>query len=122
MLPRREHAARGLAHTDYWPGNVLWAQGKISAVLDWEEATCEEPAADVAYCRMDMILNGRDEAAAEFMRLYEAKTGRPLANLAFWELAASVRPMYSPDGWISDSPNRERFRAFVADALRRSGV
>jgi len=25
-------------HGDYWPGNVLWRDGRLVGVIDWEEA------------------------------------------------------------------------------------
>ena len=88
----------------------------ISAALDWEEAACGDPAIDVAYCRMDMVLSGKNEAADEFLTIYESETGEKIANLGFWELAASVRPMSNPVGWISESPAKERFADFINQA------
>ena len=52
-----------LIHMDYWPGNILWQEKQISAVVDWEEASWGDPAIDVAYCRMNMLIDGLDEAA-----------------------------------------------------------
>jgi hypothetical protein len=40
--------------------------------------------------------------------------------LAFWELAAAVRPMFDPQGWqIADSPRHDRFMQFVRSARER---
>jgi aminoglycoside phosphotransferase (APT) family kinase protein len=118
----REPVPAGLVHVDYWSGNILWQAGRdfaprIVAVVDWEEAAYGDPGIDVAYCRMDMLLLGYSEAADEFLAVYEAEAGRPVANLALWELAAAVRPMFSPEGWIDESPARERFAGFVAGAI-----
>ena len=33
-----------LLHGDYWPGNVLWQQGRLAAVLDWEDAALGGPS------------------------------------------------------------------------------
>jgi aminoglycoside phosphotransferase (APT) family kinase protein len=33
-----------LLHGDYWPGNILWRDGTIEAVVDWEEAQFGDPA------------------------------------------------------------------------------
>ncbi|MDQ2999590.1 MAG: phosphotransferase [Chloroflexota bacterium] len=122
LLPTLHTVAPSLVHLDYWSGQVLWQNGRIVAVVDWEEVAYGEPAIDVAYCRMDMILSGKAEAADEFLRVYEATTGGPVSNLGFWELAAAVRPMFQPEGWIDESPARERFVAFVNGALRRSSI
>lgn len=110
-----------LVHIDYWSGNLLWNAGRIVAVVDWEEAAYGDPAIDVAYCRMDLILLGYRQAAEEFLTVYEAEMGRPIANLGLWELAAAVRPMFNPAGWIDQSPARERFTRFVMEAAARPG-
>jgi aminoglycoside phosphotransferase (APT) family kinase protein len=119
-LPHLVKVARALVHIDYWSGNILWDNGSVSAVVDWEEAAQGDPGIDVAYCRMDMILCGLSEAADLFLATYEQEMGRPAANLGFWELAAAVRPMFSPEGWISESPAVERFADFVDAAIQRS--
>ena len=69
---------------------------------------------------MDMILCGMGKAADEFLSVYEKEMGRPVSNLGFWELAAAVRPMLTPDGWISDSPSKEHFADFVDAAIQRT--
>lgn len=111
----------GLVHIDYWSGNVLWDAGQIVAVVDWEEAAYGDPAIDVAYCRMDMFLSGLREAAEEFLATYERETGRRVANLGLWELAAAARPMFNPGGWITESSAKEPFSRFIADARARAG-
>jgi aminoglycoside phosphotransferase (APT) family kinase protein len=118
-FPNLQPVAPALAHTDYWSGNILWDGEQISAVADWEEAAYGDPASDVAYCRMDMILLGMPEAADEFLSAYETAIGHRLANLGFWELAAAARAMYTPEGWIDQSPSKERFAQFIADGEQR---
>ena len=45
-----------LLHMDYWPGNVLWLDGRVSALIDWDAASYGDPALDVGYFRMNMYL------------------------------------------------------------------
>jgi aminoglycoside phosphotransferase (APT) family kinase protein len=119
--PHLAQVPPGLVHIDYWSGNILWDQDEIATVLDWEEAACGDPGIDVAYCRMDMHLSGMGHAADTFLVAYEEEAQRQVANLGFWELAATARSMFHSDGWIGESPARERFQQFVADALERAG-
>lgn len=119
-LPKLISVEPALVHIDYWSGNILWDEGTVSAVVDWEEAAQGDPGIDVAYCRMDMILSGMREAADTFLAAYEKQMGRPVPNLSFWELAAAVRPMFTPDGWISESPSKQRFAAFVDAAIQKT--
>lgn len=109
LLPSVSDPSPGFVHLDYWPGNLLWRDGRICAVVDFEEAAYGDPAIDVAYCRMDLIIRGLPQAAEHFLQVYEAQAGKTLENLRFWELAAAMRPISAPEGWISESPARENF-------------
>jgi aminoglycoside phosphotransferase (APT) family kinase protein len=46
--------APALLHGDYWPGNVLWQDGELVAVIDWEDAKLGDPLADLAISRLDI--------------------------------------------------------------------
>lgn len=119
-FPTIERTPPVLLHLDYWSGNILWRENEISAVIDWEEAACGDPAVDVGYAFMNIVLMGLPEAADEFLRVYEAQTGRVLRNLGFWQLAAAVRPMTDPDDWkINQSPGKDVFQAFIEAAKKR---
>jgi aminoglycoside phosphotransferase (APT) family kinase protein len=107
-----------LVHIDYWQGNVLWEQGKISAVVDWEEAACGDPAVDAVKCFMELTIMGMLEEAEEFLREYELNRGS-IANLVFWELAATARSMYDMDSWITSVDKADRLRQFIANYLAR---
>ena len=119
-----------LLHMDYWPGNVLWHHGRISALLDWDAASYGDPALDVAYFRMNMYLRGIKQAADMFLDFYEAESG-PVENLGFWELACAARPLPSPALWIpasremgdlgaTDDRANTDFYEFVESASRRA--
>ena len=120
LYPSLQPITPALVHIDYWSGNILWQEGEISAVVDWEEAACGDPVIDVAYARMNMFLMGLPAAAEEFLRTYEAESGRKAENLGIWELAAAVRPMVDPVVWEVDrEPGKERFIEFIAVAQGR---
>ncbi len=115
-LPRRVPVAPALVHIDFWRGNVLWDGGRISAVVDWEEAACGDPAYDVAYCLLDLTIMGQVTAAETFLAAYEAAYGGPVANLALWRLAAAARPLTDPPGWLTNAAKARRFRQFMREA------
>jgi hypothetical protein len=71
-----------MVHVDYWSGNILWVGDRISAVVDWEEAGYGDPAVDVAYCVMELALEGFDVAVADFIDEYVRTSGRRVDNLA----------------------------------------
>jgi aminoglycoside phosphotransferase (APT) family kinase protein len=116
-FPKIQTVPPVLLHIDYWSGNILWYENEISAVIDWEEAAYGDPAVDVGYALMNMILMGLPEAANELLEIYESETGTILQNLGFWELAAAVRPMTDPQDWrINQSPGRDIFEEFIEKA------
>ena len=120
LLPKRHPVDSVFSHTDYWSGNIMWHEDEVSAVVDWEEAAFGDPAYDVAYARMEYILEGLPDAANTFLRVYQEQTGRPLKNLGLWELASSVRPMTDPSGWFTRPFMEERFRQFIVNAKQRA--
>ena len=120
QFPKVESVPPVLLHLDYWSGNILWEANEISAVIDWEEAAYGDPAVDVGYALMNMMLMGLPDAADEFLRVYETQTGGPLKNLGFWELAAAVRPLTDPEDWkINRSPGRNIFQTFLEVAKKK---
>ncbi|MCE2494663.1 MAG: aminoglycoside phosphotransferase family protein, partial [Alphaproteobacteria bacterium] len=117
-------------HMDYWPGNVLWLNGRVSAVLDWDAAGYGDAALDVGYFRMNMYLRGVKEAAGIFLEHYEAARG-PVLNLGFWELACAARPLPVPSAWIpfsrqmgdlgaTDDRAETDYYEFVEEAMGRA--
>ena len=121
LLPLQEKTAPRLCHTDFWGGNVLCQKGKITSVVDWEEAAYGDPGMDVAYCYMNLVLEGLEQDAQDFLSTYRSVNPIPIANLTLWKLAAAVRPIYLPEGWIDRSPVRERFRKFVQETIQEAG-
>ena len=106
-----------LTHGDFWEGNILWHEGEITAVLDWEEAAYGDPAIDVAYAIMNLYLRGLPDAADAFLNSYEAFRGQKLENLAFWQLVESVRPMVDPVDWnLAQDNHQERLLDFIESA------
>jgi aminoglycoside phosphotransferase (APT) family kinase protein len=123
LLAHQEKTTPKLVHLDFWGGNVLCQEGKITAVLDWEEASYGDPGVDVAYCLMNLVLCGLDQDAVEFLSTYVAETGDSTANLVLWKLAAAARPILDPVGWyLYDSPVKERFRIFVQEAVQEGNL
>jgi len=133
LLPTIQPVPPALVHIDYWLGNILWQEDRITAVLDWEEASFGDPGYDVAYLRLELAMLGTEKLANAFLKAYEQAYGRPVANLAFWELAAAARFMPDPEGmipeWQALQPGaysvtavRQNFSDFIASTKRRAGL
>lgn len=124
-----ERPARFL-HGDFWPGNTLWEEQRLVAVVDWEQPAFGHPESDLAYCRLDISLMSMRTAAAELVTAYEAASGHTLELLPFWDLYAAQRPMPDPVVWfggyaalgradLTPTALRENLRTFIGAALKR---
>lgn len=110
-----------LLHGDYWPGNILWRNGEVAAVLDWEDAMTGDPLHDLAGARMELHWLHSDETMDRFTTAYTALRPVDLASLPFWELRAALGPLTSMHRWGLD-PDVERdmrtkLDVFIARAL-----
>jgi aminoglycoside phosphotransferase (APT) family kinase protein len=63
-----------LLHRDFHPGNVLWRQGTVSGVVDWQGACTGPAAADVAHCRVNLLTFGT-ETAERFTAFWQQAAG-----------------------------------------------
>ena len=121
-FPRRNSSV--LLHGDYWPGNTLWRDGRLVAVIDWEDAAFGDPLADVANARVELLLAHGTDAMASFTHEYGTSTaGVDFAHLPLWDLWAGLRIVPHIGDWGLDDQTqrtmRDRHRSFVAETLAR---
>jgi aminoglycoside phosphotransferase (APT) family kinase protein len=89
----------GLVHGDLWYGNTLWADGRLTAVLDWDCAGVGPAGIDLGSLRCDAAWCHGTEAAEHILRGWEAEAGRTASDVPYWDaIAALASP---PDmGWF----------------------
>ncbi len=98
--PVPQLSAPALLHGDFWPGNMLWRDGKLAAVIDWEDAQVGDPLTDVAITRFDLLfIFGRNSMQA-FTNQYKTVTNCNFTHLPYWDLYAALRISRSVDTWI----------------------
>jgi len=115
-----------ILHGDYWPGNTLWRNGRLVAVIDWEDAAIGDPLADLGNARLEILMHYGEAAMNEFTCQYSALwPDTDLTALPYWDLYAALRPTGQMDGWGLPAAQLQQFRAahrtLVADALSRLG-
>jgi len=126
--PRIDASGATLVHGDYWPGNTLWRYGRLTGVIDWEQARRGNRWHDVACCRLDLILLAGPGAADTFVRAYEAAAGCGARDLFFWDLRIAVWAIEGIDRWVNSYHDlgrtdvtaelaRARLDRFIDDAL-----
>jgi aminoglycoside phosphotransferase (APT) family kinase protein len=121
-LPRRNRSV--LLHGDFWPGNTLWKDGRLVAVIDWEDAAIGDPLADVANARLELLWALGIDAMEAFTRSYASiATAVDFTGLPYWDLWADLRLAGRTSEWGLDATTEKAMRAgheaFVAQALRQ---
>ena len=119
-LPRRNRPA--LLHGDFWPGNTLWKDGRLVAVVDWEDAAVGDPLADVANARLELLWALGLEAMDDFTRHYGSTvTAVDFTDLPYWDLWADLRLAGRTTEWgldeVTERAMRAKHEAFVAQAF-----
>jgi aminoglycoside phosphotransferase (APT) family kinase protein len=135
LWPWPQHNASVLLHGDFWPGNVLFRDGQLVAVLDWEDTALGDPLCDVAIARLDLLWAFGIDAMYEFTHYYRSQTDWDWSCMPHWDLYAALRPVSQLAHWATAyaSPAISRsdvtvstmtldHRRFVAQALRELGV
>jgi aminoglycoside phosphotransferase (APT) family kinase protein len=99
-----EQSRVSVVHGDYRIDNVLFDEGRLTAVLDWELATLGDPLADFSYLAMQWVmpadgsagLAGLDLQALgiptleEITEAYSARSGVPVADKLDWYFAYNL--------------------------------
>ena len=66
----------GFVHRDYHPTNLLWLQGRVSAVLDFMDSSYGPREVDLAHCRINLAQLHGPDAADRFLEIYGELRGR----------------------------------------------
>jgi aminoglycoside phosphotransferase (APT) family kinase protein len=119
-FPHRNKPA--LLHGDYWPGNILWKDGRLVAIVDWEDAARGDPLADLANSRLEVLWAFGVEAMRLFTHHYTSMaTALDASALPYWDLYAALRPASKLSTWgldeATETAMREGHRLFVAQAI-----
>lgn len=80
-----------LLHGDFWPGNSLWQDGELVAVIDWEDAMWGDPLIDLARGRAEIAWIFGIEAMEQFTAHYQALMPLDYTHLPYWDLCAALR-------------------------------
>ena len=97
-----------MLHGDYWPGNVLWRNGRLSAVIDWEDAQFGDPLADVANGRMEIMWLFGIDAMERFTNSYRSLTTIDFTDLPYWDLCTALRPAFKISEFAKNTEDEAR--------------
>jgi len=110
-------------HGDYWPGNVLWRDGRLVGVIDWEDAAFGDPLADLSVTRLEIAWAYGPDAMADLTARYVAlRTGTDVSTMPLWDLHAALRAStFDMETWGLPAPRlaaaQAAFAQFADNAL-----
>jgi aminoglycoside phosphotransferase (APT) family kinase protein len=105
-------------HRDFHLGNVLWADGRISGVVDWVETSWGPAELDVAHCRSNLAMLHGADAADRFTEAYRARRPEVEARAQrYWDVLDIVG--YLPDPVKVVQPWRDK-GVDVSDEVARA--
>jgi aminoglycoside phosphotransferase (APT) family kinase protein len=108
-LPLRNNQA--LLHGDYWPGNILWKDGEIVGVIDWEDAKIGDPLADLANTRLELFWAFGKGAMDSFTNHYRSILGEiNLTVLPYWDLYMACKAASKIARWGLEKGEEKRKR------------
>lgn len=82
-----------LLHGDFWPGNLLWENGRLTAIIDWEDAIMGDPLIDLARSRSEISWIFGREALNTFTQHYLSLNPITTSSLPYWDRCALLRQL-----------------------------
>lgn len=112
-------APQVLTHCDYWSGNVVWRDGRLTGIVDWSDG-CRGPRGfDLGWCRLDLVLLFDQQLADEFLTTYEAASGQAIGEIRIWDRWAAARSADHVGSWAPNYQPLGRADLDAAELRRR---
>jgi aminoglycoside phosphotransferase (APT) family kinase protein len=89
-----------LSHCDYWSGNVVWRDGRLTGIVDWSGGSRGPRGFDLGWCRLDLVLLFDEQIADEFLAAYEAGIGQAVDEIRLWDCWAAARSDDAVGSWV----------------------
>lgn len=105
-------------HRDYHPGNTLWTDTRLSAVIDWTQASLGSPSMDVGHMRWNLAVDHGIEAADRFLAHYESVAGVAGGHDPYWDIVTALDVLPQIDSSIRDgAADLCRLERYVAELV-----
>jgi aminoglycoside phosphotransferase (APT) family kinase protein len=110
-----------LLHGDYWPKNVLWQDGRIAAIIDWEDAAVGDPLSDVACACLELSYLYGASGAENFQRAYAKYRAIDPFRFALWQIYVAAAGHYSMGNWGLEPAREARMREVALASIGQAG-
>lgn len=89
-----------LTHCDYWSGNVVWRDRRLTGIVDWSGGSRGPRGFDLGWCRLDLVLLFDEQIADDFLAAYEAGTGQAVGEMRLWDCWAVAQSDDAVGSWV----------------------
>jgi aminoglycoside phosphotransferase (APT) family kinase protein len=111
-----------LLHGDFWPHNLLWRNGTVTAILDWEDAALGDPLSDVACSRLELRYKLGTAGMARFTEAYARHRSVDRQRLALWQVYVAAAAQRFMGNWGLDPALEAHMRAQALASIREAGA
>lgn len=109
-----------LLHGDFWPGNLVWKEGAIAAVLDWEDAAIGDPLSDVACTCLELRYVHGEKGAQHFKAAYSRHRALDPFRLALWQAYVAAAGNRSMGDWGLEPARERAMRRIALQSIREA--
>jgi len=110
-----------LLHGDFWPENLLWRNGKVVAILDWEDAAFGDPMSDLATCRIELRYKFGVASMQLFTQAYARYRPVDRERLALWQVYAAAAAQRFMSEWDLPHSLEVHMRTEALECIREAG-
>ena len=110
-----------LLHGDFWPHNILWQDGEIQAVVDWEDAAIGDPMADIACSRVEIFCYYGRTAMDQFTNHYFEHSKEDASHLVLWEIYVASSALATMHNW-GLKPKDEQHRRQITQIFLKEAI
>ena len=113
--------AHSLLHGDFWPENLLWKNGELAAVLDWEDAAVGDPLSDLAASRVEFRYQFGREGMQIFTSAYARYQAIDTTRLALWQIYVAAAGQHFMGDWGLPFERAHHMRRVALSAIKEAG-
>ena len=112
-------APRVVTHNDFWSGNTVWCNERLTGIVDWSGAGRAPRGYDLAWCRQDLVFLYDVHVADVFTRAYDRAFGSPTPDVALWDYFAAMKAYPRVETWAPNYQDLDRTDLDGAELRRR---
>ncbi len=122
LAPSPFEGPPALLHGDFWPRNLLWRDGRIAAVLDWEDAACGDPLSDIACAQLELSYLFEDRLVDLFLETCRTHAMIEPHRFALWQIYVAAAAQRFMGDWGLEPSRVAHMRRMALRQIRAAAA